>query len=134
MLEIGNNTETELTIGQTVPFSTVYFDTNLDSHFESASNSMIIDKSGYYIVDGSFVFAPTVAGDASVYLYVNGEIEPSVTSTFTTAVANQKVTFTISDKVIKTIPTFSSSNVPIRFVVSVAGTLYNANALLTKLH
>lgn len=134
MLEIGNNTETNLTIGQTIPFNIVSFDTNMDSHFDSNTNSMVIDRSGYYVVKGNFVFAPTEIGDASVYLYVNGEVEPTVASTFTTTTANQKITFTIPSKVIRTLPSFSNSNVPIRFVVSAAGTLYNNDATLIKLH
>lgn len=134
MLEIGNNTETDLTIGQTIPFNIVSFDTNMDSHFNSTTNSMIIDRSGYYEVKGNFVFAPTEIGDASVYLYVNGEVEPTVTTTFTTSAADEKNTFTIPSKIIRTVPTFSNSNVPVKFVVSAAGTLYNANATLIKLH
>ena len=134
MLEIGNNTETDLTIGQTIPFNIVSFDTNADSHFDSTTNSMIIDRSGYYEVKGDFVFAPSVTGDVSVYLYVNGNIEPTVTSTFNFTSADVKKTFTIPSKIIRTIPTFSNSNVPVKFVVSTAGTLYNANATLIKLH
>ena len=134
MLEVGNITETELSIMQTIPFNIVSFDTNADSHFDSTSNSMVIDRSGYYEVKGEFVFAPSETGDVSVYLYVNGETQPTVTSTYTFSSANAKKTFTIPSKIIRTIPTFSNSSVPVKFVVSTAGTLYNANATLIKLH
>ena len=134
MLEVGNITETELSIMQTIPFNIVSFDTNVDSHFDSTSNSMVIDRSGYYEVKGEFVFSPSVTGDVSVYLYVNGETQPTVTSTFNFTSADVKKTFTIPSKIIRTIPTFSNSSVPVKFVVSTAGTLYNANATLIKLH
>lgn len=133
MLEIGNTTETELSIG-TIPFNIVSFDTNNDSTFDANTNSMIINRSGYYEVKGEFVIAPSVTGDVSVYLYVNGEVEPTVTSTFNFSSTGTKKTFTIPSKIIKTVPTFSNSNVPVKFVVSAAGTLYNANATLIKLH
>ena len=130
MLEVGNATETILTANQTIPFSTISYDTNTDSHFDVSTNSLVIDKSGYYIVSGEFVFSPTAVGDASIYLYVNGNQIPASVTTFTATEESQKFTFVISPKVIKTIPTLANSSVPVRFVSSVAGTLYNANALL----
>lgn len=132
MLEVGNTTQVDLTANQVIPFTNVLYDTNNDSHFDSTSNAMMIDKSGYYIAKGNFTFAPTEAGDASVYLYINGSESPTVTATFTTSSANQKVSFVIPSKVIRTIPTFADTSVPVTFVVSTAGTLYNANASLTR--
>ena len=132
MLEVGTTTQVELTANQVIPFTTVLYDTNDDSHFDSTSNALTIDKSGYYTAKGIFTFAPTEAGDASVYLYINGSSSPTVTATFTTSAENQKVSFVIPSKVIRTIPTFADTSVPVTFVVSPAGTLYNANASLFR--
>ena len=129
MLEVGNNTETQLIASQAIPFTLVSYDTNLDSHFDSTKNALMIDRSGYYIISGNFTFAPTEEGDVSISLYVEGSEIPVSTATFT-AGANEKYNFVISPKVIKTIPTFTDTSVPVTFIVSTAGTLYNANALL----
>lgn len=132
MLEVGNATEVSLNAQQTIPFTLVSYDTNADSHFDTSTNSMIIDRSGYYIVSGNFTFAPTSTGDASIYLYVDGEELPTATATFTCGEAEQKFNFVIAPKVVRTVPTFLNSTVPVKFVVSAAGTLYNANAVLIR--
>jgi len=130
MLEVGNTTETQLTANQVIPFTTVSYDTNTDTHFDSTKNALTIDKSGYYVISGNFVFEPSGEGDASILLYVNGSEVPVSTATFTVGASAQKINFVIAPKVIKTIPTFADTSVPITFVVSTDGTLYNANALL----
>lgn len=129
MLEVGNTTATALTAGAKIPFSTVFFNTNNRTSFDSANNALVIRRRGIYKAGGSFVFTPTDAGEVSITMYVNGSAEPTAISTFT-AVAGNTYTFTIPSKYIRTICSRCGNTVPITFVVSAAGTLISANAFV----
>lgn len=129
MLEVGNTTSTTLTAGATIPFTTVFFNTNNRTSFNSSTNALTIRRRGIYKAGGSFVFAPTAAGTVTIQMYVNGSSQPTAVSTFT-AVAGNTYTFTIPSKYIRIVQSNSGSTVPITFTVSAAGTLTSANAFV----
>jgi hypothetical protein len=129
MLEVGNTTATALTAGAKIPFTTVFFNTNSRTSFDSANNALLIKKRGVYKAGGNFVFTPTAAGVVSIAMYVNGSSVPTAISSFT-ATAGSAYTFTIPSKYIRTVPSTTGSTVPITFVVSGAGTLASANAFV----
>lgn len=129
MLEVGNTTSTALTAGATIPFTTVFFNTNNRTAFNSSTNALTIKRRGIYKAGGSFVFTPTAAGTVTIQMYVNGTAQPTAVSTFT-AVAGNTYTFTIPSKYIRVIPSGTSSTVPITFTVSADGTLTSANAFV----
>lgn len=129
MLEVGNTTATALTAGAKIPFTTVFFNTNNRTSFDSTNNALVIRRRGIYKVGGSFVFTPTAAGTVSIAMYVNGSASPTAVSTFT-ATAGNTYTFTIPSKYIRTVPSTSGNTVPITFVVSADGTLDSANAFV----
>lgn len=129
MLEVGNTTAIALTANAKIPFTTVFFNTNNRTAFDSANNALVIKRRGIYKAGGSFVFTPTDAGEVSITMYVNGSAEPTAVSTFT-AVAGNTYTFTIPSKYIRTICSGCGNTVPITFVVSAAGTLISANAFV----
>lgn len=131
MLEVGNTaTSTTLTANSTIPFDKVFFNTNSRTSFNSTTNEMVIKKVGIYKVGGSFTFAPTTAGSVTVTMYVNGVAQPTAVSTIKTTADAQTVTFVIPSKYLDIIPSNQNTTVPIKFVVSAAGVLSNANAFV----
>lgn len=129
MLEVGNTTSTALTAGAKIPFTTVFFNTNNRTSFDSTNNALVIRRRGLYKVGGSFVFTPTAAGTVTIQMFTNGNAQPTAVSTFT-AVAGNTYTFTIPSKYIRTVSSSTGSTVPITFTVSAAGTLTSANAFV----
>lgn len=132
MIQVSNKTSTELIASATIPFNIVSQDTNNDTSYNSNTNSIEIQRGGYFNISGSFVFAPSASGDASIVMYVDGNSEPTAISTFTTTEADQKITFVIPSKIIRTISNRSNDTVPISFVTSVAGTLLSANVTVVR--
>lgn len=130
MLEVGNTNEVALVAGSKIPFSTVFFNTNCKTAFDSANNSLNIRRPGIYNAGGSFVFTPTAAGPVTVQMFVNGVESPTALATFT-AVAGSTYTFNIPSRYIRTAAS-TSGQVPITFTVSAAGTLEKANAFVYK--
>ena len=124
MLEVVNNISTTLEANNTIPFTTVTLDTNSDANFNSSTNSIVITKGGIYSINGSFVFTPSSSELATITMYVNGS--PTETLSSFTASESNTYTFVINNKLIKTITTLSNSDVEIKFVTNVAGTLNNA--------
>lgn len=131
MLEVGNTTSTAIAAGGNIPFTSVLYNTNNKTTFDSTNNALIINRPGIYNVGGSFIFAPTDEGTASITMFVNGVAVPTAISTFT-ATAGNIYTFTIPSKYIRTIKANTGSTVSITFVSSVAGTLSSANAFVYK--
>lgn len=129
MLEVGNTTSTTLTANSVIPFTQVYLNTNNRTSFNSSSNALVIEKSGIYKVGGTFVFTPSVAGTANIYMYADGVAQPTAISSFTVA-NGQTYTFTIPSKYLNIINTRQVGTVPITFVVDTAGTLESANAFV----
>lgn len=127
MVEVGNATSTNLTAGQTIPFTTNTLDTNDKIYFEQSTNSIVITKVGKYEVNGSFVFAPTDAGVASITAYANGIQIPFDIASVTSG-ANAVHTFTLPQKTINVIPSSSGNVVRVTFVTNVAGAMTNALA------
>lgn len=124
MLEVINNTSISLNTNDTIPFTTVSLDTNADAYFDSATNSIVITKSGYFCINGSFVFTPSSSELATITMYINNVATQTFSSI--TATEAQTYTFTINDKLLRTIPTTNGSDVNIKFVTNVGGTLVNA--------
>lgn len=133
MLQISNKTSTILTAGQVIPFNIVTPDTNNDASFDSVNNEILINRGGYYEICANIVFAPTTAGDSSIQMFVNEEEDPLATVTYTTSLATQKITFPISSRIIKTVTTQGNTDVSIKFITSVAGTLISANVTEKRL-
>lgn len=127
MVEVANSTSTVLTAGQTIPFVVNTFDTNDKIHFEQSTNSIVITKVGKYEVNGSFVFAPTDAGVATITAYANGVQIPFDIASVTSG-ATAVHTFTLPQKIINVVQSSSGNVVRITFVTSVGGTLTNAVA------
>ena len=130
MLEVGNTTSTAVAANGKIPFTTVFFNTNNKTSFDSVNNSLNIRRPGIYNVGGSFVFTPTAAGTVSISMQVSGATSPTAVATFT-ADAGSTYTFNIPSKYIRTVASTAGS-VPITFVASAAGTLTSANAFVYK--
>lgn len=129
MLEVGNTTETALAANAKIPFTTVFFNTNNRTAFDSTNNALVIKRRGIYKAGGSFVFTPTAAGLVTISMFVNGSAVPTAVSSFT-AVAGNTYTFTIPSKYIRTVSSNCGNTVPITFVVNADGTLNSANAFV----
>lgn len=129
MLEVGNTTETALAANAKIPFTTVFFNTNNRTAFDSTNNALVIKRRGIYKAGGSFVFTPTAAGLVTISMFVNGSDVPTAVSSFT-AVAGNTYTFTIPSKYIRTVSSNCGNTVPITFVVNADGTLNSANAFV----
>lgn len=131
MIEVQNKNQVSLTSGATIPLGTVVYDTNGDTTLNTSSNSIKLDRGGYYNVASKMIFAPTLAGESTINMLVNGEIVAS--STFTTSTTAQKITFTIPSKIIRAINVMNSNNdVTVSFTTTVAGVLYSSLVDITR--
>lgn len=127
MLEVGNTTSTVLTANQTIPFTTVFFDTNNKMAFKPSANALSILKKGIYTVGGTFVVTPSSTGVMTITMYANGIEQPTALSRMSVA-SGGTYTFTIPSKYIETISSTNRNTVDITFVTDTGCSLVSANA------
>ena len=125
MLKLTNSTSTTLTAGATIPLN-VKFNTNNNTGYNTTTNAVIINNSGYYSLNYEIVLSVATASDLSLELYANGVAIPEtkVTETFD---ADDVRTIVIND-IQKIIPNLTdTTKVNITCVTDTACTLTNAN-------
>ena len=122
MIELVNTTQISLTANQQIPVGGVTAQSN--SSATLTNDSIQINRPGYYGVSGQFTVTGTAAGDVTVQLYANGSAIPGALAT-ETLTEGGNATLNLS-KVVKVLPSNSSSKVALTFKTSTACTLTNA--------
>lgn len=122
---------TPVTANTNIPLD-VEYNTNSNTAFKSNTNTISIMKPGFYFINGQLVVTDVAVGDISAQLYVNGEIVPEATSTFTVGATTDFSTLPITD-MIRVVPTELDENVEVSIQLSVAASVSSAVLVVERI-
>lgn len=83
LINVITNTEETVASGGSIPLTTITRRTGCALNLNS--NSVVISKPGYYILDANVTFEAQAEGTETISVYKNGVLIPGATATITTA-------------------------------------------------
>lgn len=83
LINVVTNTEESVASGGIIPLTTITRRTGCALNLNS--NSIVITKPGYYILDANVTFESQVEGTETITVYKNGVLVPGASATITTA-------------------------------------------------
>lgn len=130
MIKLVNLVGGELTANQVIPLQ-VKFNTNDKISFDSETNLISINKSGYYMINANITFTGATEGIYALELNANGvpipDAECSVSIT-----ANGIATLIIND-IEKVLPYFGNDKVKLSLSINKAVTILSANVSIFEI-